>query len=346
MPGDVGDGGTHRVGAAGHDVGCLARGRGAVGDEVGPVREVLDERAEHADHGLALAQRRVAQVDALVIAGPERRQRLGPLFLHADLAGAERGGDDAHDERAELGAAPLAAQRPDGGGQLVRRDDAGEDGVLPVVADVGDAVGPADHLALGGRRRGARPAVVGDAVDGLGAQVERRQGDQRAPGRVVEPAGHVGVERVLAGVAAGTVTAVVTERDGLGERHVEPAGPCDRRGDLRHLERMGERACAGGPGGTRRPGSCPPAGGRRWHGGCGRGRARSRCATRRAPRPPAGCRRPPGGWRRGPAARPRAPRAPRARAARRRGPGRRGRAPAAGAMRACESAWARRTGPE
>ena len=63
---------------------------------------------------------------------------------------------------------------------------------------------------------------------------------QRAPRRVVEPAGHVGVERVLAGVAAGPVAAVVAEGDGLGEGHVEAAGPGDGGGDLRHLERVGE----------------------------------------------------------------------------------------------------------
>ena len=125
-------------------------------------------------------------------------------------------------------------------GQLVRGHDARQHGVLPVVAHVGDPVGPADHLSLGGRRRRARPAVVGDAVDGLGAQVQGGEGDEGPPRRVVEPARHVGIERVLAGVAAGPVPAVVTEGDGLGEGHVQPAGPRDGRGDLCHLERVGE----------------------------------------------------------------------------------------------------------
>ena len=225
--------------AAGHDVGG-AFGP-AVGHEVRPVGEVLDERPEHLYDRVALAHRRLAQVDALVVAGPEGGERLRRVLLHAHLARAQRGRDHAVDEGAELGAAALAAARADrlraaGAGA----DDAGEDGVLPVVADVGDPVGPADHLALGGRRGGPRPAVVGDAVDRLGAQVERRERDERAPRSVVEPAGDVGVEGVLAGVAARAVPAVVAERDRLGERHVEAAGAGDGGGHLRHLERVGE----------------------------------------------------------------------------------------------------------
>ena len=94
-----------------------------------------------------------------------------------------------------------------------------EDGVLEVVADVGDAVGPRHDLALGGGRRGPRPGVVADAVERLGAQVERGQHDVGAPHGVVVALGEVGGEGVLAGVAAGTVAAVVAEGDGLGEGH-------------------------------------------------------------------------------------------------------------------------------
>ena len=65
-------------------------------------------------------------------------------------------------------------------------------GVLPVVADVGDAVGPADHLALGGGGGRAGPAVVGDPVEGLGAQVERGQRDVGPPRGVVEAPGTKG----------------------------------------------------------------------------------------------------------------------------------------------------------
>ena len=230
-------------------------------------------------------------------------------------------------------------------GQLVGGDDAGEDGVLPVVADVSDPVGPADDLALGGGRRRAGPAVVGDAVDRLGAQVERGQGHVRPPGRVVETAGHVGVQRVLAGVPARPVAAVVAEGDGLGEVHVEAAGPCDRRGHLCHLEGMGQACALVVLGEHEDLRLSRQATERAWHGGCGRGHARSTCATDRAPRARAGCRRPTGGWRRAPAASPRAPGAPPCRSAPR--AARSASAdPGAGPTRAWESAWARRTGPE
>ena len=147
-------------------------------------------------------------------------------------------------------------------GSWRRGHDAGQDGVLPVVADVGDAVGPAHHLALGGRRRRARPAVVARSRRAVSAaQVERSEGDVGAPRRVVEPTGQVGVERVLAGVAARPVAAVVAEGDRLGEGHVQPAGPGDGRGDLGHLERVGEPGALVVLRGRRRPGSCRPAGG-------------------------------------------------------------------------------------
>ena len=55
-----------------------------------------------------------------------------------------------------------------------------------------------------------------------------------------KPPATYGRERVFAGVAAGTVAAVVAERDGLGERHVEAERTGDRRGDLGDLERVGE----------------------------------------------------------------------------------------------------------
>ena len=87
---------------------------------------------------------------------------------------------------------------------------------------------------------GQRPRVVADAVEGLGAEVERRQHDVGAPDGVVVAVGEVGVEGVLGGVAARTVAAVVAEGDGLGERDVEPQRPGDGGGDLGDLEGVGE----------------------------------------------------------------------------------------------------------
>ena len=106
--------------------------------------------------------------------------------------------------------------------------------------DVRDAVGPRHDLALGRARRGTGPRVVADAVERLRAEVERREHDVGAPDRVVVPAGDVRRERVLARVAERTVPAVVTERDRLGERDVEPQRPRDPGGDLGDLERVGE----------------------------------------------------------------------------------------------------------
>ncbi len=62
----------------------------------------------------------------------------------------------------------------------------------------------------------------------------------RTPGRMVEAVGQEGVEGILAGVATRAVPAVVPEGDGLGQGDVQPTGPGDGRGHLRHLERVGE----------------------------------------------------------------------------------------------------------
>ena len=60
-----------------------AGARWTVADEVRPVGEVLDQRPEHGHHGLALGHRGLAQVDVLVVAGPEGGQGLGRLLVHA-----------------------------------------------------------------------------------------------------------------------------------------------------------------------------------------------------------------------------------------------------------------------
>ena len=60
------------------------------------------------------------------------------------------------------------------------------------------------------------------------------------PRGVVEALGQIGIQSVLAGVAARSVPAVVAEGDGLGQGHVEPARPGHRRRHLGHLEGVGQ----------------------------------------------------------------------------------------------------------
>ena len=117
------------------------------------------------------------------------------------------------------------------------------DGIFEVVADIGDSVCPTDHFALGSGGGGTRPGVVADAVEGLEAQIERRQDHIGPPDGVVVAVGEIGGEGILAGVTAGTMATVVPERDGLGERLVELERPSDPDGDLGHLEGVGE-SCA------------------------------------------------------------------------------------------------------
>ena len=128
----------------------------------------------------------------------------------------------------------------DRAGEHRRRHDAGRDRILEVVAHVGDPVGPGDDLSLRRGRSRAGPGVVADAVERLLAQVERIQDDVGPPDGVVVPLGHVGAQRVLAGVPTGPVPAVVPEGDGFGERDVEAEGGRHAPGDLRHLQGVRE----------------------------------------------------------------------------------------------------------
>ena len=152
------------------------------------------------------------------------------------------GVDHRADEGAELCRLRSAPHRSRTiSGSIVGVDDAGVHRVLEVVADVGDAVGPRHDLTLGRHRRRPGPAVVADAVERLDAQVERGQHHIGAPDGVVVAAGDVGGEGVLADAwppgpwpqswprAIASVSATL-----------RPTGPGDRRGDLGHLERVGE----------------------------------------------------------------------------------------------------------
>ena len=176
------------------------------------------------------------------------------------------------------------------GRQGGRGDDAAADGVLEVVADVGDPVGPADHLALGGGGCRPGPGVVADAVERLLAQVERGQRHVGPPWGVVEAAVDVGGERVLAGMAARAVAAVVPEGDGLGQGHVQPAGPGDPGGHLGDLECVGQPGPLVVVGEDEDLGLAGQAPERAARAGSGPGRARSTSATGPAPRPGPGSR--------------------------------------------------------
>ena len=89
-------------------------------------------------------------------------------------------------------------------------------------------------------RCGRRPGVVADAVERLGAQVQRREHDVGPPNGMVVALVEEGGEGLLAGVAARTVAAVMAEGDGLGQGDVEPTGASDAGGHLGHLEGVGE----------------------------------------------------------------------------------------------------------
>ena len=63
--------------------------------------------------------------------------------------------------------------------------------------------------------------MVPNAVEGLGTKVEVQERNVRAPECVIKATFDEGIECLLARVPSGTVTTVVTKRDGFGERHVK-----------------------------------------------------------------------------------------------------------------------------
>ena len=126
------------------------------------------------------------------------------------------------------------------GGQVGGGDHPGVDGVLEVVADVGDAIGPGHDLALRRRRGRAVPGVVADGVQRLGAQVQGLEHDVGAVDGVVVAALQVRRQGVLGRVAGRTVAAVVTQGGGQGQGLVQAGGPGDGRGHLAHLDGVGQ----------------------------------------------------------------------------------------------------------
>ena len=181
-----------------------------------------------------------AQVDALVVETPELGQRVGHGGLHADAARDRRRLQHRSDEGAELLLACLAAQIADRCGKFVGSHHSRGDGVLEVVAHVGDAIGPTHDFALGCRGSRSAPGVIANPVEGFGAQIQRNESDVGAPHGMVETTVDVRRQSVFARVTTGAVTAIVTEGDRLGESDIETEGSRDRDRDLSDFESVSE----------------------------------------------------------------------------------------------------------
>jgi hypothetical protein len=153
----------------------------------------------------------------------------------------------------------VAEDRDAVGRQIGLTDDAGADGVVYVMVDVGDAVGIADDDSLQRVRLLLRLhgevlhslAVAADAVADLIGEVEplpvlfEHLHHAQALLGMVEAGLRVelAVDRVeggLADVAEGGVAEIVAQRDRLGEVLVEAQGAADGAGDLGDLEGVGE----------------------------------------------------------------------------------------------------------
>ncbi len=182
------------------------------------------------------------------------------------MAGAVDGVEDREDERADLVGAGGSDDGADLVGEVVGGEDPGADGVLEVVADVGDAVGPGDDFAFGGRGGWATPGVVADPVEGFVAQVEGGQRDVGAvDGVVVAGGGQIGGECFFGRGSGRSVTTVVGQRDGLGEGQAQVDGAGDAGGDLGDFDGVGqagaEMVVFGGDEHLAFPGEAPPGAG-------------------------------------------------------------------------------------
>ena len=130
-------------------------------------------------------------------------------------------------------------------GQIALVQDAGPDGVIDVVVDIGDAVGKVDDAPFFGLGPLAA-AVAQDPVPHLkgqvqpGAAVFQPVHHPQALLVVAEPCGERLVQRPLPCVAKGGVPQVVSQGDGLGQVFVEPQAPGDGAGDLGDLQRVGQ----------------------------------------------------------------------------------------------------------
>ena len=142
------------------------------------------------------------------------------------------------------------------------------DSVVHVVVVVGDLIGKVGDLCLEARlsaldepltqlpelARVAQRAVLEDPFAALESEVKSTKGrvallelihDPQRLQVVLEAAvvAHALIQRVLAGMAEGSMSQVVSETDRLGERLIQPERECDRARDLRHLDRVRD-ACA------------------------------------------------------------------------------------------------------
>ena len=178
-----------------------------------------------------------AQVDALEHEGAQVEHRAADLVRLDDVSRLGRGLDDVVNEPVDPARAGLPQELDLFLRQVSVRQEAGAQGVVDVVVDVGDAVDEADDLPLE-RGRVAGAGVLEDAVAHLLGEVQTaalllEHVDHAERLLVVaEPAAEALeddlVEHLLAGVAEGRVAQVVADGDRLGEILVEAERPRHR----------------------------------------------------------------------------------------------------------------------
>src|SRR5829696_3931752 len=200
--------------------GVVLRHRGGSWNELRAFGVIVDQGVENLDHGARLCERGGPHIYALVVERPQGGKGSGFAGGHPDLSLLDDAAGDGAYKGVELLLAAAATNACHVRGQIGLADNARMYGVLEIVRTVGDPVGPAHDLAFGRTGSRARPRVVANAVERLSAQIQASQNDVRAPGPMLVTLGEEGVEGFLAGVAAGTVAAVVAKGDRFGQRGV------------------------------------------------------------------------------------------------------------------------------
>ena len=82
--------------------------------------------------------------------------------------------------------------------------------------------------------------MVANSIKRFATQVQRHKCNISTPHGMVIAAIDIRRQRVFAGMTTWAVPAVVAECDGLGEGDIETDGASNRRGNLGHLERVGQ----------------------------------------------------------------------------------------------------------